>query len=208
MPSVNIDAVRRFVDNDREGHGLLLEGNLGQGIVSFGKGRSSPPIIRQACDHAADEKQSVVRGNSADKVASALGRTPKSALKTLRRSSPQIANAKSSAGLVTAGPAMELRPEKMWFPVSHLIVFLTLPLVAVLANSPRRSARPSAPGVGRACSAIVPCLPSSGRRPAQRMRRSSGPKTRRIRIHPPAVPTHIHSDKTPGLRQMVRSYSL
>src|SRR5258708_3368750 len=109
MPSVNIDAVRRFVDNDREGHGLLLEGNLGQGIVSFGKGRSSPPIIRQACDHAADEKQSVVRGNSADKVASALGRTPKSALKTLRRSSPQIANAKSSAGLVTAGPAMKLR---------------------------------------------------------------------------------------------------
>jgi len=123
MPSVNIDAVMRVVDNDREGHGLLLEGNLGQGIVSFGKGRSSPPIIRQACDHAADEKQSVVRGNSADKVASALGRTPKSALKTLRRSSPQIANAKSSAGIVVvAGPAIKLatsstfRPEKMWLP--------------------------------------------------------------------------------------------
>jgi hypothetical protein len=39
MRSVNIDAVRRSVNNDREGHGLLLEGNLGQGIVSIGKSR-------------------------------------------------------------------------------------------------------------------------------------------------------------------------
>jgi hypothetical protein len=38
MRSVNIDAVRRSVNNDREGHGLLLE-DLGQGIVSIGKSR-------------------------------------------------------------------------------------------------------------------------------------------------------------------------